>query len=76
VPNAIGRHAIGDRTRGLVQDADGALTIRIQAEDPGAGHNWLPAPSGDGFYLVLRLYQPRAPHLQNTFAYPPVRRVP
>ena len=75
VPNPIGRHSIGDRTRGLVAGADGALTIRIQADDPGAGHNWLPAPADDAFYLVLRLYQPRARHLENRFDYPPVRRL-
>lgn len=75
VPNAIGRHSIGDRTRGLVHDPDGALTIRIQADDPGPGHNWLPAPADDGFYLVLRLYQPRESHLENRYAYPPVRRL-
>lgn len=74
-PNPINRHSIGDRTRGLVRDADGGLTIAIQADDPGPGRNWLPAPAGEAFYLTLRLYQPRAAHLEGTFPYPPVRRI-
>ncbi|GAB1578744.1 acetate--CoA ligase family protein [Bordetella petrii] len=72
--NPIGRHSIGDRTPGLLRDADGGLSIAIQADDPGAGQNWLPAPAGEGFYLTLRLYQPQRAHLDGTFAYPPVRR--
>ncbi|MBU1360893.1 MAG: DUF1254 domain-containing protein [Gammaproteobacteria bacterium] len=73
--NPIGRHSIGDRTRGLSRDADGGLTIAIQAEDPGPASNWLPAPAGEEFYLALRLYQPRKAHLEGSFDYPPVERV-
>jgi acyl-CoA synthetase (NDP forming) len=75
VANAIGRHSVGDRTPGLQRDPDGGLSVVIQADDPGPGKNWLPAPSGEGFYLVLRLYQPQITHLDGTFDYPPVRRV-
>ncbi|MBV6307045.1 acetate--CoA ligase family protein [Candidimonas humi] len=74
VDNPIGRHSIGDRTRGLLRDADGGLSISIQADDPGPGKNWLPAPPEEGFYLTLRLYQPGRAHLQGTFGYPPVKR--
>lgn len=74
VANPIGRHSIGDRTRGLRRDADGGLSISIQADDPGPGKNWLPAPPDEGFYLVLRLYQPGRAHLEGTFDYPPVTR--
>ena len=74
VANPIGRHSIGDRTRGLHREPDGALDIWIQADDPGPGMNWLPAPAGESFYLVLRLYQPQRAHLEDTFDYPPVRR--
>jgi hypothetical protein len=74
VANPIGRHSIGDRTPGLLPDADGGLTIAIQADDPGPGSNWLPAPRADGFYLTLRLYHPGQSHLDATFQYPPVRR--
>ncbi len=73
VANPIGRYSIGDRTPGLRLDSDGGLTIAIQAADPGADANWLPAPP-EPFYLTLRLYQPRSSHLEQTFAYPPVKR--
>ena len=75
VDNPIGRYSIGDRTPGLHWGADGSLRISLQATDPGPGHNWLPTPADDGFYVVLRLYQPRAAHLQMHFAYPPLRRM-
>lgn len=75
VANAINRYSIGDRTPGLRHDADGGLAIRLQAEDPGPGVNWLPAPKGDLFYVVLRLYQPHADHLELRFDYPPIQPI-
>ncbi|MGE3348983.1 MAG: DUF1254 domain-containing protein [Ramlibacter sp.] len=75
VANPINRYSIGDRTPGLQHDADGSLAIRLQATDPGPGVNWLPAPPDELFYVVLRLYQPEADHLDNRYAYPPLRRV-
>jgi hypothetical protein len=75
VENPIERYSIGDRTPGLQWLPDGSLRIRLQACDPGLGHNWLPTPADDEFYVVLRLYQPRAAHLQMRFAYPPLRRL-
>ncbi len=75
VANPIGRYSIGDRTPGLKGEADGSLVIRLQADDPGAGCNWLPAPRDEPFYVVLRLYQPQADHLEFRYAYPPLRRV-
>jgi hypothetical protein len=75
VANPIGRYSIGDRTPELLQDPDGGLSIRIQATDPGKGRNWLPAPADEPFYLVLRLYQPQAEHLEFRYSYPPLRRL-
>ncbi|MCW5657660.1 MAG: DUF1254 domain-containing protein [Burkholderiaceae bacterium] len=75
VANPINRYSIGDRTPGLRQDAEGGLSIRVQATDPGPGHNWLPAPADEPFYLVLRLYQPQPEHLEYRYAYPPLRRL-
>jgi hypothetical protein len=75
VANPIDRYSIGDRTAGLRREADGSLSIRIQATDPGPDHNWLPAPADEPFYLVLRLYQPQSEHLEYRYAYPPVRRL-
>ncbi len=73
VANPIARYSIGDRTPGLLQDADGGLSIRLQADDPGPGINWLPSPRDEPFYVVLRLYQPKADHLALRYAYPPLR---
>jgi hypothetical protein len=75
VANPIHRYSIGDRTPGLKLETDGSLVIRLQADSPGPGCNWLPAPRDDLFYVVLRLYQPRADHLEYRYAYPPLRRV-
>ena len=74
VDNPLDRYSIGDRTRGLQTDADGSLRLCIQADDPGPSVNWLPAPR-EPFYLTLRLYQPRAAHLDASFVYPPVTRL-
>ncbi len=74
VANPVHRYSVGDRLPGLRTDDDGGLSIRIQAEDPGPAHNWLPAPPGEDFYLVLRLYQPGPRHLEFRFPYPPLRR--
>jgi hypothetical protein len=75
VANPIHRYSIGDRTPGLNHGADGSLAIRLQADDPGPGVNWLPAPKHELFYVVLRLYQPHADHLELRFAYPPIQPV-
>ncbi|HEY8359898.1 MAG TPA: DUF1214 domain-containing protein, partial [Ramlibacter sp.] len=75
VANPIARYSIGDRTPGLRTESDGSLAIRVQAGDPGPGCNWLPAPAGELFYVVLRLYQPQRDHLELRYAYPPLRRL-
>jgi hypothetical protein len=75
VANPIDRYSIGDRTPGLRTGQDGSLAIRLQARDPGPGCNWLPAPEGEPFYVVLRLYQPQADHLEFRYRYPPLRRL-
>ncbi len=75
VANPIDRYSIGDRTPGLRTEADGSIVIRLQADDPGPGANWLPAPPHEHFYLVLRLYQPHAEHLELRFDYPPIRPI-
>jgi hypothetical protein len=60
VENPIRRYTFGDRTPGIVTNADGSLDIFIQHDAPTAPSrraNWLPAPAG-GFNLNLRLYVP------------------
>lgn len=60
VPNAIGRHSIGDRTPGITYGPDGSLRLIIQSSDPGPEKrsNWLPAPN-EPFMLMMRLYRPK-----------------
>lgn len=77
VPNAIARYAIGDRTPGLQQGADGGLTLQIRHEapsDPAASANWLPAPAGR-FYLCLRAYLPSQAMLDGRYLLPPLERL-
>ncbi|MEP6719967.1 MAG: DUF1254 domain-containing protein [Variovorax sp.] len=61
VENPIARYSIGNRTRGLVHNADGSLDIAIQHQrpsDPRLLANWLPSPGGS-FQIALRTYMPR-----------------
>ena len=62
VANPINRYLINSpMLPGLKKNADGSLTLYIQATSPGKGKdsNWLPAPHSP-VYLVMRLYWPRA----------------
>jgi len=73
VENSILRYAIGDRTKGLVYQSDGSLTLHIQHHQPHQSNhqaNWLPAPVGD-FRLSLRLYIPHQTVLDGHW-HPPV----
>lgn len=72
--NAIGRYAIGDRSRGLAHGADGSLEIVVSHEAPAVPSNWLPAPQG-AFYLVLRMYHPREEVRTGGYRIPPVQRI-
>jgi hypothetical protein len=58
--NSIKRFSIGDRTDGLVKNADGSIDILIQHEQPTGekAANWLPAPAGP-IRLSLRAYLPK-----------------
>jgi hypothetical protein len=58
------------------RDADGALTLYIQNESPGADKeaNWLPAPKGP-FLMWMRLYWPKEEALQGKWTAPPLQRV-
>ncbi len=74
-PNPLGRHALGDRSAGLVPDADGGLTFEFGSQPPRDGRtaHWLPAPEGH-FYLVLRVYRPLPAY--EHWAPPPLVRLP
>jgi hypothetical protein len=76
VTNPIDRYSIGDRTPGLQMGSDGSVTIYLQPDSPGPGKeaNWLPTPAG-AFRPIMRMYQPRQPILDGSYALPPVRKV-
>jgi len=78
VENPIGRYSIGDRTPGIVLDADGGLTLTIshaEPEDPVARANWLPAPAGP-FRPVLRVYIPDPQILDGSYVPAAIERRP
>ena len=61
VKNPINRYLINSpMLPDLKRDADGGLTIDIQAESPGKDResNWLPAPWGP-FVMFMRYYRPQ-----------------
>jgi hypothetical protein len=59
----------------LKRDDDGGVTLAIQHPDPGADEhaNWLPAPAGP-FFVVMRLYWPKADALDGRWMAPPLVR--
>jgi hypothetical protein len=59
----------------LEPDPDGGLTILIQKDSPGKGKetNWLPAPA-EGFFMMMRLYQPEERMYKGEYIVPPVRK--
>ena len=60
----------------LKKDADGGLTLYVQNESPGADKeaNWLPAPAGP-FFLVMRLYWPKAEAVDGRWKAPPLEQM-
>ncbi|WP_244544405.1 MULTISPECIES: DUF1254 domain-containing protein [unclassified Beijerinckia] len=71
--NDLKRYSIGDRTKGLVRDKDGSLTIYIGQTSPGAGKeaNWLPAPQGP-YTIVARIYGPNQAAMTGKWKLPPL----
>ncbi|MFC6438455.1 DUF1254 domain-containing protein [Novosphingobium resinovorum] len=75
VANPARRYSVGDRTPQLVRRADGSVVIAIGASAPADKDvNWLPAPAEGPFYLMMRLYQPRAAVLDRRWSPPPIVR--
>jgi hypothetical protein len=77
VDNPINRYSIGDRTPGVKRDADGGLTVYIQATSPAKDKesNWLPSTKSGPFLLILRTYMPEQEILEQTWQIPGVAAV-
>ena len=77
VKNSINRYLINSpMLPELKLDADGGLTMYIQADSPGKDKeaNWLPAPKAP-FMLAMRYYLPKAELLDGSWKSPGVQRV-
>jgi hypothetical protein len=59
VPNPLNRYVLGSDYPDMKYNADGSLTIYLQADNPGKDKeaNWLPAPRGP-FLVILGTYAP------------------
>jgi hypothetical protein len=76
VDSPIRRYGIGNMAEKLKPDPDSSLTIYIQNESPGKAKeaNYLPAPK-EGFFLMMRLYQPEVKMNRGAYVLPPLQEV-
>jgi len=74
--NPIRRYGIGNMAEKLQTNPDGSLTLYIQHDSPGMEKevNWLPAPK-QGFFLVMRMYQPEERMYRGDYIVPPLQRL-
>ena len=74
-PNALNRYSLGTKTKTLIINADGSLTLYAGATSPGADKeaNWLPAPNGT-FSLYLRGYWGEKTLLDGSWMPPKIER--
>lgn len=76
VGNPINRFSVGTKNKDLKLNADGSLTIYVQADEPkdaALRANWLPAPKGD-FSLYVRAYWPKPPITDGSWTPPAVNK--
>ncbi len=75
VANSLNRFAVSSWMP-FKRDADGALMIYFQNENPGGDReaNWLPAPKGP-FNLTMRLYAPKSEALTGAWKPPVIERI-
>jgi hypothetical protein len=74
-PHKINRLSISDRSKTQL-DADGSLTISIQADSPGTAQeaHWLPTPASGPYKLSLRFYGPDEKMLKGEWSPPAVKK--
>jgi hypothetical protein len=75
-PNAIHRYSVGTKNKTLKYNADGSLTIYMQAGAPSEDRrsNWLPAPKDAEFSLYLRAYWPMAAIIDGSWTPPAAQK--
>jgi len=76
VPNEIKRFSIGTKNKDLKPNADGSVTIYVQAtapSDPARRANWLPAPDNNDFSLFIRAYWPGESILNGQWTPPAIK---
>ena len=76
-PNPIQRYSLGTKSKNLVTNSDGSITLYASVDPPrdsALHNNWLPTPPDD-YSLFLRAYWPGPAILDRTWTPPPVRRV-
>ena len=71
IENSLNRFKFGANTPGLKKATDGSFTLQLQHEQPSDTSNWVPIPAG-GFYMMLRLYQPKDEALSGKWELPAV----
>jgi hypothetical protein len=72
-PNNLGRFSLGTKSKSMVRNADGSLTIYAGMKPPGPEGlpNWLPAPDGP-FSLYIRAYWGKEPILDGSWQPPKI----
>jgi hypothetical protein len=76
VPNELKRYSVGTKNKTLKPNADGSLTIYVQADPPPEAQraNWLPAPKDRDFSLYVRAYWPKAATIDGSWTPPAVAK--
>lgn len=76
VDNPIQRYCLSSRDP-LVRDADGGVTLYIQADAPATAEqpNWLPSTRQGPFNVILRIYGPEQPVVAGQWTLPSIERV-
>jgi hypothetical protein len=72
-PNEINRFSLGTKNKTLRYNADGSLTLLVQADPPADKSNWLPAPKGADFSVYLRACWPKTAVTDGSWTPPPVK---
>jgi len=75
-PNELKRYSLGTKSKSMKPNADGSLTITVQADPPRDDRrdNWLPAPKDEDFSLYVRAYWPKVEVTNGSWTPPAVMK--